>query len=438
MDEDKSLKEKLLPPLGQSVLLQWIAIADVFPIEAFNDLEQGLKKLFADGTNYFSTYSPDRLTDAIARAKQSFRSQSWSNVGTIKPKDLPEVAYLEIGLHQTIDSALTVIVIAHLREETSKEVDSLLKTEFKAEDTFKNGHISSRTFAGTVKIRAGLDYLKKVHLLIQNYLSQYIQGYFLLNPNDFPCPSIRLFTINEIPSDKDKLIEWVKRNSFLDCIGGSSVPRWIYKADKHILFQPIRDNDIFSMSLITPLSDSNNFTLEFSFALNLIAISKWAKSLSDEIVEFRSQISHQFERKSELVSDNTAHLNSLKTMLNKLENLVMRFQRFSVDFEKMVSRENILFNDVPKFLAIDDHDKHHFFKNVVDYAGLLIQHATKELEIHQKSAENLFQVLNLEVSTALLIADSKLQSKLFRFTLVFAAINIILLVFQIVLSIRSN
>ncbi len=210
------------PPEGVLLSYDRCCLFEMFPIEEFDRLESGIRRLFPRGEirDYFEDFS-ESADQTVAGA--------WSRVGTLVPRgthafpvampteaiDLPEhVESVEIWAHRPLPSLFVLSFHASLTKEVTDTLLRVQSAHYMPEVRFwpmiptNIFYRSSNNPPEAVEYRTLLSYLKRIRSDLEGCLAPFLSGHFMRRSGSGPrLPAIEMYTLSGMRPDADVLEE---------------------------------------------------------------------------------------------------------------------------------------------------------------------------------------------------------------------------------------
>lgn len=267
----EELYEKTRPPKDNTIDYLYFRLFDVFQIEDFENLIQGIKRLFPDFEDDFLFGNRDL---EFIRKATGISGGHRLNIGTLyrdaegmvfgyrarKMIELPEyVDFIDVELHKCLPSIFVMTYDVVLRNTATEKLIQLQNTYYYPEIQFRNllprgksagGY--STAFAEHVMRREIVKWLDTLRYQVEKILKSYLKGDFMLEVSEHitKLPAIEVYGFKNAPKTKTAQKNWlIATKDWLESFG---FPRHHYDTytNGKIMFLSIEKEEFFSTTII--------------------------------------------------------------------------------------------------------------------------------------------------------------------------------------------
>lgn len=286
IEEAREYFDKSKRPEDNDLSLHSIYLFEIFFLENFAKLEEGLDKIYMKGKKrYNSQRNIESYKEFMKRATEPFSSGAWINLFAIIPEekkskylaafaraylpDFPEeIEYINIELFHILPSVICVGFDVKIVKDVNKDLDNMINRIHFSKLVFSSFFPWGRRFGwtstscSTEKRKAIYNYLLSVQIKAERFLSKYFEGYFLSQSHfSTPCcPSTEVFSISELPEPKEIENKYRQTREFWYSLGFE----WFYVSDIFV------DKILYFFNVI--------FSLGFKSPFRLLLIKKTLKT----------------------------------------------------------------------------------------------------------------------------------------------------------------
>ncbi len=215
------------PPEGSGIKYSHLRLFEFFPIEDYERMEDGLRRLFPEGR-----FGKEVVGD-FKETATTLTQSGWWYIGYLFPKPgeffaptpnrvletLPEeVKGIRVSLQKILPSAFAVSLDVALAPSVSERLKSIQSQPFLPEVIFRRwvpwGPAAggwSKSAAETASQRAVLESLSQLRGRIEHVVLPFVSGYFSAeHRGQSPrLPAIEIFTLEGVPTDDDAFKTWL-------------------------------------------------------------------------------------------------------------------------------------------------------------------------------------------------------------------------------------
>ena len=450
--------KKSRPPEGTELDFICFRLTEVFHIEEFDKLQNGILNLFPDlesshshkdFVDKFNHYS-ETISGGVGAWKMGriIKNDKWAfmpdPVRVIS--NLPEqVEYIEVSLHKTYPSLFFVTLDVYLSEKINSLIDNLQASRYLSNvkyNTFLpwklrlSGH--SENFPNNVRRKTIIEWIDNLRLQIEKCVQPFLKGYFYQNSiKKKPClPSIEVYGIKGIPNDKEQFENW--RNSsrkWWDSLGFQL--NFDFFRDDTALFiwansDSFRGDTPYRCLVLWEQFFKNRSADGYGDERSAIMhiSSDWLETISPSIaiIRFLSGARKKIEKLRQVVfrslRDRQFKLGGLKKLIkldNTIQNETMVFERISADLDQWQKHTEFDLKSVETLVRYDDPEKEpksnlkNFILEVIDFEMQRLQSHSNFLS---KYLSNHLAIKNVE-------AMYYLQNRIFWLTIIVTVATII-------------
>lgn len=427
LSEDiKKWNEYCFPPNKEEITYNSVIFLEVFSLEEFSLLKEGLDKLYTD--------APPHIKNGLKYKevlKNKLFGKSILNLGYIINLNLNGKIFATNGvyhnfdtdirhLHLTLIKILPSTAVLQVQVTLDKSVsDKLNKIIYKyhSETDIKDNIADNSFFHILLPEKLKNQEISNLKRTIKKsaieFLSKYFSGKFfmLYKEDEEVIPSIDLFSLNKFPSDIKKIEKWINNNhGFLQCLDLNDFPYTTFSYQCFLLFENRRKSRFANYAILvdkdridTRIDPDREAVIGIwadSIYFDLIAIDRWIETQERFIEYFNSVLTEQYQK-----FEKVGIKSIIKTREDISEN-IFQLNRLNFEFElyfpfyklKFVSlRGNILFfenliNKSKEKLKI-------FYKTL----SILNKHSTETLALKNISYNESIQELLIVLTIAVIL-----------------------------------
>lgn len=418
------LNKKSKPPINQNIKYHSFICCEIFQIENYDKLINGLDILFSEYyKNRHITESKDYknfLKEAISRLK----NYSVLHVGTILPIkakgrilpqgpffDLPvDIDFVSVQLLNLFPSLTFLIFNVALSPEFSKKIILDLRKDYPEEKREaidkKNKKYHIHYSPKDLKEETIRNRIFELKNNFEKFISKHLKGKFLSKERDtkigeLALPYINVIYLDKIPiKDLPKLKRWIrKHSSFLECINIWSNSRFLFSKGQFLLSEPYRSSpNFFNFSLVSSKDLLNDHNLGSEDE------ELWLLTQSMRGIEFFSLLKYcysQFEI-LKIYRESVKELSymgvddkSIKELIDKKKRTdwtCFKLERFIMEFRRYVDGKfwNV---DLIDFDNLEKNDKK-LYLPMIEHIKTLIESVFNETNFLSKKIDNHYSFTN--------------------------------------------
>jgi hypothetical protein len=316
-------------PEGSNISYPWVRLAELFPLEDYEELERRLRDLVPEDTfgrdlvsgfrEFAMGLSPlgNVLVGHVSAKKLSLAAMPHGILDTLPA----EVEMVTIRLHKilpsmfavTFDVRLTVAVTEKLRALQAETC--LPRVAFRQLVPWGSGaHSHSVTSAQAARQELVIEWLLDLRGRVEKSLLPRVRGYFASGHRGRPpcLPAFEIFSLSGVPRDDEPFKEWMNTGgAWLDALGASQmVINWYgFKEKDLLLVLPLEIKGTASAYRIFSLSGSaDNWELEghersvledtLDNALPVLLLAAFLDRTQETVEELRKDVYKRLKEKS--------------------------------------------------------------------------------------------------------------------------------------------
>ncbi len=330
------------PPENSEIEFLYFRLIELFTVEDFDKLQQGVLKLFPQLSE---TNSYRNFTTRFSKQSETIQISSWQKLGYIYKdiekrfigpdiyQELPnlpnEVKFITVEVRHFLPSLIAVVFDVHLTEEASHKLNSLQRQFYFPETRFKNlipwkswrGYSTTRS--ETLQKRELLNWVKNLQSEVEKCIEPYIKGYFMPRGKRKTArlPSIEVFSLKGCPKTKRSFDVWMKK-----------AYRWLESYAINFNFNSYRNESLFFI-----LRNEDEF---WSTPANRLIIlwERLVKTVSTDGFgdDEKSAIIHNTQ---EIILEALVPCISILEFLKSIQKRIERLRK--ITFTKMISKKRL-------------------------------------------------------------------------------------------------
>lgn len=217
--------ERSRPPKGVELLFLYFRLIEIFHVEEFDKLQEGLIRLLPSlQDDFINKEFPTKFKHFI----ESITSGGWQNLGFIcreskgglllsKPsREIrylpPEVDYIDIAIHKTLPSVVEITLDVHLTLEATKHLLELQEKHYLSRIRLRSlfpwkmkGY--SEEHVNSIITQQILAWVNNLRVNVELCIRPYIKGYFMQQSiGKKPClPAIEVYGMKGLPEGEEAL-----------------------------------------------------------------------------------------------------------------------------------------------------------------------------------------------------------------------------------------
>lgn len=447
--------ERSRPPNGTEIVYLYFRLMELFHIEEFKSLQEGLIKLFP---GIESSYRREDFSTSFRRFSESISSGGiYYSLGIIyrekgsgflpkafrEIKSLPhEIEHINVSYQKILPSLIVVSLHVYLTKEAIETLRNLQQGRYFRRVRFKSlvpwrlsGYRFSQESVDNVKSEKLLSWLGNLRLRIEENIKPYICGYFLKQDlvQTSRLPVIEIYGLKGLPVKEEDFRTWHKEarnwwkslgfNFFWDVYGNRKLLFTWPGAFKHqgsnayrcvVLWQAYIDS-----------LDRNNFCndkLATAFALDAflpcIVLIEFYKAAKRNVEELRRSVFESMKRRRFF----RFRLNKLINLNNTVMHELMVQERISMEFNESrneIQDEMRSYDDIVKIkLDTDEKGGQCLRAELMNRVVFHIARLNKHFSLIKKSFSEFLSLRNMEALFAL-------QRRIFWLAITVAVITLI-------------
>lgn len=353
---DQKNNEGCFLPNKEKIEYNSILIFELFNHEKFDDLKNGLNKLYQNSQENLN------IEEFFNRNMLSFKG--WKKLPTISNHNFDgfftssieldlgqHIHFITVYLHRVLPSMIMLKIRAYFNDNASEELNEIIYKHHETEiiyhdfpDEIPNQRFLSLTTSShsppdIVKTREITNYRLHRKKEVLNFISKYFKGFFLNSgSNEIDIiPHIEIYSVNFPKNDKD-ITKWANKcHGFLKCFHTFFYPNDCYKLtnkDNSYLFL-VEHREQFANYFIFMNGDDSNDAIQY-ISFESVAFNRWLQIQEREIAKF-----------GEILADEIDNLEK-----NKLDDILKN--------RKMISKKIFYFELFKTELKLLEHDDNGF------------------------------------------------------------------------------
>jgi DNA-binding phage protein len=224
-DRERSTKlyESTRPPDGTSLSYAECCLFEVFPVEEFDRLESGIRRLFPrmelkSSFGWLRDSADNLLAAGWGRIGTLVRGEErpFSAILPVEEMDLPEcVRSVEVWAYRLLPSLFAVSLHAALEESATETLTRAQSSHYLSEvrswPMIPTGwrHRSATDLADSVALRTMAAHLQHVRSEIEGCFAPFLSGYFMRRPGGRPrLPAVEIYGLKGTGADAESLRAW--------------------------------------------------------------------------------------------------------------------------------------------------------------------------------------------------------------------------------------
>ena len=464
--EAKVQHQKSRPPLGVEIKPLYWRLVEIFQIEDYDRLLNGLLTLFPElERDYTNTNFPEdfrKFSGGIAsggfqrigiilRKKHKGRfylmGQKYREIGELPP----EIEHIEITIHKPLSSTIFVSIDVHLHDDIAKQLAALQQTQYLSEIRLRNllpwkawrGHSSN--FVGAMAAKAFQARSESTRRAVEKCIAPYLRGHFMDRPpaegkDGARLPVIEVCELNGF-SGCDQAVAAIKgkARAWWDSMGYSLFPE-VHQDSKSLFLEPdrsgrrkrnvyslvvLRDPYLSYLSSLRPedgKDETGGIKYHTRYTLDGLMLGvcffEFLMSIREELAKVRKDV-YGLTGTELTSSHNLGKCLGLRRIVDRLS---MFLERISEEFDqgKAYIRHEMATLKEMKTVEVGGRDtgegdlRELFIKAIPYHLGLLKKH----LAVVERSIAGFVAVKNME-------ATYRLQRRVFWLTIVAAAATLL-------------
>jgi len=251
------------PPQGTEIEFLYFRLVEMFHIEEFTELREGLLRLLPGLEDSF------RTTDFLAgfrRDAETISGGSYRPLGIIARKsrvrfipsepfremaELPtEVDYIGLKLHKALPSAFIITLDVHLTKEATQQLIRLQDRHYLPTVRFKKliprgmlggGH-SEDSIEGVMQQEI-LGWVDRLRASVEGCINPFLNGYFIKQSSDntTSLPVVEVYALRGVPESEEAFGVWLKEaHHWWRSLGFGLYPFDAYKGENLMFIWPQR------------------------------------------------------------------------------------------------------------------------------------------------------------------------------------------------------
>ena len=386
-----------------------IIIMELFNLEDFNILVEGLNEIYTD-LNVLDYSRLINLKNQLKNQNSKLFNRWMNNLPVItnfKLKDKvlpngvlydlgPNIDFLDMKVYGISPSVVMLQVNIILNSKASERLNEIIYNyydEIVEIHERPQGKYENRILPHNIKEKEIINLRSSIKLEAINFLKKYFSGFFF-NLTEDDCtliPSIDLFSLN-YPKDEKKLREWVDNKiGFFNCFSTLAYDPFKYenylllkedKTDKYrnyLIFANRKDVDT---DLFDKIDASIIGNLE-SYSFELFAIYRWLKIQEKIVGRFNSLITN------EILDLGYSDLNRIINNRKKVYHEMFNFERFKTELDFYNLGPNIT-----DFISLEN--KNNLSKDFLHIIKEKIKKIEKTIKTFNKYSDSILNLKNVE------------------------------------------